>query len=195
MKDNQFLIAACIIVVALIAIIVFVITGITSDRIPQEQLEKIPENADTGNSQPAITIRENTTFIDIHHKDGRRALLYAEDPEYPAIEAECLEQIHCINAQIKTGFSRAKLDAMKHNGTYVAINFPVPTTFETSYIVDGSPKMITIDEAIFFLDSEYEDIIITPMLNGPGVWDTSRDRVKLRELIDPVFQSLLSEKV
>ncbi len=181
MKKNQHYIIG--VAIALTIFAAFLITFIMADTVPKDHDKAIPQNPENQNHQPVIIVRENTTFIDIHHKEGMRVLLYAEEPKYPAIKAECLEQIHCINAQIKTGFSRADLNAMKHNGTYVAINFSVPATFETSYIIDGSPKMITIDEAIFFLDSGYEDIIITPMQNGTGVWDTSRDRGIIGDLV------------
>jgi len=76
---------------------------------------------------------------------------------------------------------------MKQNGTYVAMNFPVPTTFETGYLVDGSPKVVTVNEVIIFLDLEGypEAMIITRADDEPGVWDTSRDRRELRDLVAP----------
>ena len=151
------------------------------------------ENPEIPDYQNTNYSRENTTFIDISHKDGIGTILDPEDTNYPAIHAECLEQIRCINAQIKTGFSRTELIAMKQNNSYVALRFPAPATFNTSYIVDGAPRTIIIDEAIFFLDSEYDDIIITPTRDGTGVWGTSGDRGKLRELADPVLQMLSDE--
>lgn len=137
--------------------------------------------------------RENTTFIDISHKDGIGTVLDPEETDYPAIHAESLEQIRCINAQVEPGFSRAELIALEHNYSYVSIRFPAPVTFNTSYIVDGAPGAITIDEAIFFLDSEYDDMIITPTRDGTDVWETSGDRAKLRKLADPVLQRLSDE--
>ncbi|WP_148222166.1 hypothetical protein [Methanolacinia petrolearia] len=156
----------------------------------QGQTYESPEIPDYQNTNYS---RENTTFIDISHKDGIGTILDPEDTDYPAIHAECLEQIRFINAQIKTGFSRTELIAMRQNNSYVALRFPAPATFNTSNIVDGSPKTITIDEAIFFLDSEYDDIIITPTRDGTGVWGTSGDRGRLRELADPVLQMLSDE--
>ncbi len=43
------------------------------------------------------------------------------------------------------------------------MNFSVPTTFETSYLVGGLLKVITVNEAIIFLDLEGypETMIIT----------------------------------
>ncbi|WP_048152888.1 hypothetical protein [Methanolacinia paynteri] len=187
-KKTKHILIACILAAALIVIAAFTVSGIGDDKIPPGQAEKIPESTESQNNPTPNTTRENTTFIDIHHADGGRIILYPEDPEFPAIEAECYEQIRCIISQIKTGFSSAELNAMKNNGTYVAINFSAPTTFETSYIVDGSPKTITIDEAIFFFDPEYEELIITPMQNAAGVWGTSRDREELKKLADPIFQ-------
>ena len=187
---TQHILTACILAAVLIVMVAFAVSGIGDNKIPPGPAEKIPESTDSQNNPTPSTIRENTTFIDIHHADGGRTILYPEDPEFPAIEAECYEQIRCIISQIKTGFSGAELNAMKNNGTYVAINISVPAAFETSYIVDGSPKTITIDEAIFFFDSEYEDIIITPMQNGAGVWGTSRDRGELKKLVDTIFQKL-----
>jgi hypothetical protein len=187
---TQHIVIACIFATVLIAIAAFAVFGIGDDKIPGDLVDKIPENTDSQNNQNVYSARENTTFIDIHHADGGRILLYPEDPEFPAIEAECYKQIRCINSQIKTGFSSVELNAMKNNGTYVAINFSAPATFETSYIVDGSPKTITIDEAIFFFDSEYEALIITPMQNAAGVWRSSRDRGELKKLVDTIFQRL-----
>ncbi|WP_054847595.1 hypothetical protein [Methanoculleus chikugoensis] len=76
---------------------------------------------------------------------------------------------------------------MKQNDTYVAMHLPAPTRFETGYIVDGSPKEILADEAVFFLDFEDwpENIIIMRLGDVCGVWDASRDREKLRVLADP----------
>ncbi|ADN36315.1 hypothetical protein Mpet_1558 [Methanolacinia petrolearia DSM 11571] len=187
---TQHILTACILAAVLIVMVAFAVSGIEDNKIPPDPAEKISESTDSQNNPTPNTTRENTTFIDIHHADGGRIILYPEDPEFSAIETECYEQIRCINAQMKTGFSGAELDAMKNNGTYVAINFSAPTTFETSYIVDGSPKTITIDEAIFFLYSEYELMIITPMQNAAGVWGTSRDRGELKKLVDPIFQKL-----
>ncbi len=70
-------------------------------------------------------------------------------------------------------------DLSAWNGTYVTMYFPVPTTFETSYVIDGSPREIPIDEAVFFLDLEdhqQENMIIMRLGDGCGVRDTSRDR-------------------
>ena len=153
---------------------------------PDEMPPEIPGNRTTG---PADGPREITPFIVLHRAGGRSSFLYPEDPGYPAIEAECCEQIWGIYAQYKMGFSREDLDAMKQNGTYVAMNFPVPTTFETSYVIDASPKKITVNEAIFFLDLEAypETMIIARAENGTGVWDTSRDRGELRDLVAPIL--------
>jgi hypothetical protein len=133
------------------------------------------------------TPRNDTTYFDIHPAGGQSVLLYPEDERYQAIDAECRKLIECIDAQVKTGFSPDELAAMKRNNTYVALHFPQPTTFETRYIVDGSPRNITIDEAVFILDMEYEDTIITPSPTGTGVWETSRDSGTLRDLIAPVL--------
>lgn len=72
------------------------------------------------------------------------------------------------------------------SGIYVAMHFPVPTTFETSYIIDGSPREIVADEAVFFLDLEDrpENMTFMRLGDGCGVWDASRDRGKLRDLAD-----------
>jgi hypothetical protein len=73
------------------------------------------------------------------------------------------------------------------SGAYVAMHFPVPTTFGTSYIIDGSPREIVADEVVFLLDlaDRPETMIITRLGDGCGVWDTSRDRDELRDLVDP----------
>ena len=78
-------------------------------------------------------------------------------------------------------------DLSARNGIHVAMHFPVPTTFETSYIIDGSPREIPIDEAVFFLDLEdqSENMIITRLGDGCGVWGASRGRDELRDLVDP----------
>jgi hypothetical protein len=139
-----------------------------------------------GSMQP--TPRNDTAYLDIHPTGGRSVLLYPEDERYPAIDAECQELIQCIEGQLKTGFSQEELAAMKRNNTYVALRFPQPTTFETSYIVGGSPRSITINEAVFILDNEEEqNIIRTPAPDGPGVWTTSRDRGTLRDLVAPIL--------
>ncbi len=76
---------------------------------------------------------------------------------------------------------------MKQNGTYVAMNFPISTMFEAGYLVNGSPKVVTVNEVIIFLDFEYypEAMIIAWADDEPGVWDTSRDRRELRNLVAP----------
>lgn len=132
--------------------------------------------------------RENTTLIDIFNKDGWGMMLKPDNLEYSAIKAECLEQIRSIGTQAKTGLSREELIAIKQNHSYVAINFPAQTTFNTSYIVDGASKNITIDEAIFFLDSDYNNMIFTPSQSGTIVWNAPGDRERLRELVEPIFQ-------
>jgi ABC-type transport system involved in multi-copper enzyme maturation permease subunit len=151
------------------------------------------ESPEIPDYQNANYSRDDTTFIDISHKDGIGTVLDLEDTDYTAIHAECLEQIRCINTRGKPGFSRAELIAMKQNYSYVSIRFPAPVTFNTSYMADGTPGTITIDEAIFFLDSKYDDMIITPTRDGTDVWETSGDRGKLRELADPVLQMLSGE--
>ncbi|WOX56256.1 MULTISPECIES: hypothetical protein [unclassified Methanoculleus] len=151
--------------------------------------ETVPENQ---TARPTDAPREKISFIEVHARGGGSTLLYPEDPRYSALEAECREQIRCISAQYKTGFSREELDAMKRNATYVAMHFPVSTTCETSYIVDGSPKEIIVNEAIFFLDLEDrpETMIITRAENETGVWDTSRDRREFRDLVAPIVREL-----
>ncbi|WP_067046970.1 hypothetical protein [Methanofollis ethanolicus] len=149
-----------------------------------------PEGQENMTVLPTVqpTPRNDTAYLDIHPAGGRSVLLYPEDERYPAIDAECQELIRCINAQLKTGFSQEELAAMKRNSTYVALRFSQPTTFETRYIVDGSPRQITISEAVFFVDSgEEQNIIRTLAPDGPGVWETSRDRGTLRDLIAPVL--------
>jgi len=195
MKKINCFIVTCAAAGALVVLTALVLPTMMPDTALQGPGEVIPLNLENQSSQPETSVREDTPFIDIHNAGGRSILLYPEDPGYPAIEAECREQIRCINAQLKCGFSRAELDAMKHNGTYVAINFSLPTTFETSYIVDGSPREITINEAVFFLDLEDypENMIITPAQDGAGVWETSRDREVLRDLVAPILQRLQSE--
>lgn len=130
------------------------------------------------------TPREGTPYLDIHGAGGLSVLLYPEDGRYSTIDAECREVIGGINAQIKTSYTRDDLAAMKRNGTYVALHFSHPTTFETSYIVDGAPLNITITEAVFFLDREEErNMVITPGQSGSSaVWTTSHDRTTLRKL-------------
>jgi len=78
-------------------------------------------------------------------------------------------------------------DLSAWNGTYVTMHFPVPTTFETSYIIDGSPREIPIDEAVFFLDLEdqQENMIITRLGDGCGVWGASLGHDELRDPVDP----------
>lgn len=138
-----------------------------------------PERA---SAQP--TPREGTPYLDIHSAGDQSVLLYPEDERYPAIEAECRTLIGGINAQIKTSYTRDDLAAMKRNGTYVALHFTDPTTFETRHIVDGSPRQITISEAVFFLDREEErNMVITPGQSGSSaVWTTSHDRATLRKM-------------
>lgn len=176
-------------VIACAAVAVLVLSGayVLSNPAPQEPGEVPTEVPGSLTPRPTDDLRENTSFIEIHRAGDLSVILYPEDPGYPAIEAECHEQIRSICGQYKTGFSRAELDAMKQNGTYVAMNFPVPTTFETSYIVDGSPKKILADEAVFFLDLEDwpENMIIMRLGGVCGVWDASRDREKLRVLVEP----------
>ena len=135
---------------------------------------------------------EDTPYIEIHRAGGLSIFLYPGDRGYPALKAECSEQIQCISARYQTAFSPAELKAMKQNGTYVAMNFQVSTTFETGYIVDGSPKVVTVNEVIIFLDLESypETMIITWADDGPGVWDTSRDRKELRDLVTPDVHGL-----
>lgn len=69
-------------------------------------------------------------------------------------------------------------DLSAWNGTYVTMYFPVPTTFETNYVIDGSPREILADEAVFFLDLEDrpENMTFMRLGDGCGVWDASRDR-------------------
>ncbi|MDD4255067.1 MAG: hypothetical protein PHP59_06780 [Methanofollis sp.] len=149
---------------------------------PDTTLQR-PERA---SAQP--TPREGTSYLDIHGAGGRSVLLYPEDEEYPAIETECRELIGGIRSQLKMSYTRDELAAMKRNGTYVALHFSRPTTFETSYIVDRAPLNITINEAVFFLDRDEErNMVITPAQNGAGVWTTSRDRATLRKLAVPVL--------
>ena len=135
---------------------------------------------------------EDTPYIEIHRAGGLSIFLYPGDRGYPALKAECSEQIQCISARYQTGFSLAELKAMKQNGTYIAMNFPVPTTFETGYIVDGSPKVVTVNEVIIFLDLESYPgtMIITWADDGPGVRDTSRDRKVPRDLVTPDVHGL-----
>jgi len=151
---------------------------------PGEIPTEVPENR---TPRPTGVPRENTSFIEIHHAGDPGVILYPGDPGYPAIEAECREQIRSTCGQYKMGFSRVELAAMKQNAPYVAMHLPAPTRFETGYIVDGSPKEILADEAVFFLDFEDwpENIIIMRLGDVCGVWDASRDREKLRVLADP----------
>ncbi|WP_265581180.1 hypothetical protein [Methanofollis aquaemaris] len=182
MKNIHYYIVASVIVVVLAVVVIFMVSDLSPDATPPQQENETP--------LPTVeeTIRPDTSYIEIRTIDGRRVILYPEDQRYPAIEAECREQVQGINGQLKTGFSRRELDAMKRNGTSVTIHFSEPTHFVTSYIVDGSPKEITIEEALFFLD--YEDdpnMVITPSQNGSGVWTTSRDRSKLAALATQVL--------
>lgn len=149
----------------------------------------MPESQENATLLPTVqpTPRNDTIYLDIHPAGGQSVLLYPEDERYPAIDAECRELVQGIDAQVKTGFSPDELSAMKRNNTYVALRFPQPTTFETSYIVEGSPLNITIDEALIFMDREYEDTIITPSPTGTGVWRTSRDSGTLRDLVAHVL--------
>ncbi|MDD4254699.1 MAG: hypothetical protein PHP59_04910 [Methanofollis sp.] len=149
-----------------------------------------PPGGETPTVPPTVqpTPRNDTAYLDIHPAGGRSVLLDPEDERYPTIDAECQELIRCINAQLKTGFSQEELAAMKRNSTYVALRFSQPTKFETRYIVDGSPRQITISEAVFFMDSgEEQNIIRTLAPDGPGVWTTSRDRGALKDLVAPVL--------
>jgi len=55
------------------------------------------------------------------------------------------------------------------------------------------PKEILADEAVFFLDLEdWSGNMIVMRLGdgGCGVWDTSRDRGELRDLVDPILLEL-----
>jgi len=115
-------------------------------------------------------------------------------PDDPDIDAEVLVDEFVphprdgINAQLKWWVYPEELDGMKQNNTYVALHFPKPTTFETRYIVDGSPRQITIIEAVFLVDSgEEQNIIRTLAPDGPGVWTTSRDRGTLGDLVAPIL--------
>lgn len=156
----------------------------------------VPRNAGGSSGEPDASSgrqpRGGYPYIEIHRAGGLSVFLYPEDPGYPAIEAECGEQNRCISAQYKTGFPPEELEAMKQNETYVAMNFPVPTTFETGYLVDGSPKVVTVNEVIIFLDLESypEAMIITRTDDEPGVWDTSRNRRELRNLVAPIVYGL-----
>ena len=154
--------------------------------------EALPGMPGDWTPRPADNPGEDTPYIEIHRAGGLSVFLHPEDPGYPAIEAECGEQIRCISAQYQTGFSPEELEAMKQNGTYVAMNFPIPTTFETGYLVDGSPKVVTVNEVIIFLDLESypEAMIITRTDDEPGVWDTSRNRRELRNLVAPIVYGL-----
>ncbi|WP_067047831.1 hypothetical protein [Methanofollis ethanolicus] len=170
-------IAAVLVVVLLLAVF-----------LPAATLEGQENTTVFPTAQP--TPLNDTAYLDIHPAGGRSVLLYPEDERYPAIDAECQELIRCINAQLKTGFSQEELAAMKRNSTYVALRFSQPTTFETRYIVDGSPRNITIIEALFFLDLDeyHQNTIFTPGSSGAiGVWTTSRDRGTLRDLVAPVL--------
>lgn len=132
--------------------------------------------------------RDNTTIIDISHKDGWGISLNPDDPYYHAIKTECLEQILHIDSRVKNGFSREEIIEMKQRHSNIALHLPAPAEFNTSYIVDGAQKSITIDEAIFILDSEYNNIIIASPESSSGEWETSGDREKIRELAESVFQ-------
>ena len=58
---------------------------------------------------------------------------------------------------------------------------------EVPDIVDGSPKEILADEAVFFLDLEdqQENMIITRLGDGCGVWGASLGHDELRDPVDP----------
>lgn len=199
MKNIYYYIIACIVSGVLILSAAFVLPNIVPDRTTQDPRETVPQNQENLSAQPEPDVHdtppEGTPYLDIGDAAGRSILFSPDDQRYPAIEAECCERIRCINAQIKTGFSRAELDAMKRNGTYVAITFSEPTTFVTSYIVDGSPREITIDGMVSFLDLKdwSENDIITPAQGGPGVWHTSRDCGELRDLVAPILRELQGE--
>ena len=72
---------------------------------------------------------------------------------------------------------------------------PEPTTFVTSYIVDGSPQEITIDGMVSFLDLEdwSENDIVTPVQDRSAAWSTSRDCGELRDLVAPILRELQGE--
>lgn len=182
MKNIHYYIVASVIVVVLAVVVIFMVSDLSPDATPPQQVNETP--------LPTVeeTIRPDTSYIEIRTIDGRRVILYPEDQRYPAIEAECQEQIRSISARVKWAPSQDDLDAMKRNGTFVAIHFLEPTHFVTSYIVDGSPEEITIDGAVFFLDDEeMERTIFTPERGGVSVWGTSRDRSKLTALATQVL--------
>jgi hypothetical protein len=184
MKKILYPVIACAAAAALILVAALMLPDMVSE------VPEIPENQ---TARPTDALRENVSFIEVRARGGGSILIYPEDPGYFALETECLEQIRCISGQYKTGFSREELDAMKQNGTYVAVYFPVSTTFVTSYIVDGLPKEILADEAVFFLDlGDWSGNMIVMRLgnDGCGVWDTSRDRGELRDLVDPILLEL-----
>jgi hypothetical protein len=183
MKKILYLVIALVAAAALILVAALVLP---------EALPGPPEHAANQAARPTDALRKNVSSIEIHARGGGSILIYPEDREYSALEKECREQIRCISGQYKTGFSREELDTMKQNATYVAMHFPVPTEFETGYIVSGASKEITANEAIFFLDLVHHpaDMIITRAESGPGVWGTSRDRKELRDLVAPIIGEL-----
>ncbi len=184
MKKNLYLIIACAAAVALVLIGADVLLSNLDLQGPGEKSLKYLKNQTT---RPTDDLQEDVSFIEIHSAGSGSILLYPEDPGYSALEIECREQIRCIYAQFKRWLIGAELDAMKQNGTYIAISFSPPTTFETSYIVDESPREIVVDEAIFFLDLEdhLKTMIIARLGDRSGVWDTSRGRDDLRDLTGP----------
>ncbi|WP_333582461.1 hypothetical protein [Methanoculleus bourgensis] len=187
MKKVLYLVIACVAVGALILVGADVLSNPGLQGAGKEMPWEVPESQTPCSADGP---REDTPYIEIHRVGSRSVFLYPDDSGYPAIEAECREQIQSISGQYKMGFSSAELEAMKQNGTYVAMNFSVPTTFETSYLVGGLLKVITVNEAIIFLDLEGypETVIITRADDKSGVWDTSRNRRELRDLVAPVMQ-------
>lgn len=199
MKKFHSYIIVCAVVGALLVLTALVLPNIMADTAPHGSDGTTLQNPGNQRSQPETIVQdtwpEGIPFIEVHAEGGRSIRFSPDDHRYPAIETECREQIQSISAQFKSIISPAELGAMKHNGTYVAITFSRPTTFETSYIVDGSPREITINEAILFLNLEDypETMIITLAQDGAGVWDSARDRGELWDLVAPILLQLQSE--
>jgi hypothetical protein len=78
--------------------------------------EALPGMPESQTPRPTDNPQEDTPCIEIHRAGGLSVYLYPGDRGYPAIKAECSEQIQSISAQYKTGFSPAELEAMKQNG-------------------------------------------------------------------------------
>ena len=199
MKKIHYYIIVCAVVGTLLVLTALVLPNIMPDTVPHGSDGTTLQNLENQSPQLETIVQdtwpEGIPFIEIGDSGGRSIRFSPDNHRYPAIETECREQIQSISAQFKSIISPAELGAMKHNGTYVAITFSRPKTFETSYIVDGSPREITINEAILFLNLEDypETMIITLAQDGAGVWDSARDRGELWDLVAPILLQLQSE--